>query len=116
MRAQLTHTISAKYDGADVGQVVQELSRRAGVALDVDPGAYQRVPAADRRVSLTLDDATVQSALESIAGYTGLGFDVTDSGVHVFNQYTPTPDVAAPPSAAPTTAPGVPPSTRPAGK
>ena len=58
------------------------------------------VDLADRRVSLLLDNATVQSALESIGGYTGLGFDVTPEGVHVYNQFTPEP-----PTTVPTTAP-----------
>ena len=91
VRQQLGHTISVRYTGVDVAQVLLELSQRAGVPLDVDPGAYQRVPPAYRRVSLLLDDATVQQALESIGGYTGLGFDVTDAGVHVYNQFTPAP-------------------------
>ena len=101
VRQQLGHKITARYNGVDVAQVLLELSQRAGVPFDVEPGAYQRVPAAYRQVSLLLDDATVQSALESIGGYTGLGFDVTDTGVHVYNQFTPTPEV-------------VPPATRPA--
>ena len=106
VRAQLQqHKTSARYAGTDVAQVLLELSQRAGVAFDVEPGAYQRVPAEYRKVSLLLENATVQSALESIGGYTGLGFDVTDTGVHVYNQYTPEP-------AKPTTAP----ATRPAPK
>ena len=108
VRAQLQHTVSAKYDRADVAQVLIELGQRAGVPFDVEPGTYQRVPAEYRKVSLLLDEATVQSALESIGGYTGLGFDVTDAGVHVFNQYTPTPDV--PPTPPPTTAPATQPA------
>ena len=69
VRQQLGHTINARYADVDVAQVLLELSRRAGVPFDVEPGAYQRVPAAYRKVSLLLDDATVQSALESIGGY-----------------------------------------------
>ncbi len=107
VRQQLGHTVTVRYAGVDVAQVLLELSQRAGVPFDVDPGAYQRIPAAYRQVSLLLDDAPVQQALESIGGYTGLGFDVTDNGVHVYNQFTPTPDVDPP-----TTAP----ATRPAGK
>ena len=91
VRAQLQHTVSARYSGADVAQVLMDLGQRAGVTFDVEPGAYQRVPAAYRHVSLLLDNATVQSALESIGGYTGLGFDVTADGVHVYNQFTPDP-------------------------
>ena len=102
VRQQLGHTITVRYAGVDVGQALLELSQRAGVPFDVEPGAYQRVPAAYRTVSLLLDDATVQQALETIGGYTGLGFDVTDVGVHVYNQFTPEAATR--------------PATRPAGK
>ena len=30
-----------------------------------------------------LDNATIQQALESISGVTGLSFDITEKGVHV---------------------------------
>ena len=96
VRQQLAHRITVRYAGVDVGQVLLELSQRAGVPFDVEPGAYQRIPPAYRNVSLLLDDATVQQALETIGGYTGLGFDVTDAGVHVYNQFTPAADAATP--------------------
>ncbi len=64
VRTQLGQPLSARYAGVDVGQVVLELAQRAGVDLDVDPGAYERVPAADRSIQLTLDNATVQQALD----------------------------------------------------
>ncbi len=96
VRGQLSHTITVRYTGVDVAQVLLELSQRAGVPFDVEPGAYQRVPAAYRQVSLILDDASVQQALETIGGYTGLGFDVTDTGVHVYNQFTPEPATTRP--------------------
>jgi hypothetical protein len=83
VRSQLNKTISARYNGVDVSQVLLELSQRADVDLIVDPGAYQKVPAQFRSIQLMLDDASVQAALESISGYTGLEFDVTDKGVHV---------------------------------
>ena len=96
VRQQLAHRITVRYAGVDVGQVLLELSQRAGVPFDVEPGAYQRIPPAYRNVSLLLDDATVQQALETIGGYTGLGFDVTDAGVHVYNQFTPAADAGTP--------------------
>ena len=57
-----------------------ELSQRAGVDFTVDPGAYQKIPAQFRNIQLLLDNASVQQALQSIGGYTGLGFDITDKG------------------------------------
>jgi hypothetical protein len=86
VRSQLTKTITARYNGVDVSQVLLELSQRAGVDFTIDPGAYQKVPAQFRSIQLMLDNASVQQALESISGYTGLGFDITDKGVHVSYQ------------------------------
>jgi hypothetical protein len=86
IRAQLTKTLSARYNGVDVSQVLLELSQRAGVDFTVDPGAYEKIPHEFRNIQLMLDNASVQQALESISGYTGLGFDITDKGVHVSYQ------------------------------
>jgi hypothetical protein len=90
IRDQLGKTITTRYNGVDVSQVVQELLVQAGVNFTVDPGAYARIPPAYRTVHLLLDNATIQQALESIGGYTGLGFDITGNGVHVVNQSVPT--------------------------
>ena len=89
VRSQLSKTISARYNGVDVSQVLLELSQRAGVDFSVDPGVYQKVPAQFRNIQLMLDNASVQQALETIGGYTGLGFDITDKGVHVSYQGDP---------------------------
>ncbi len=86
VRTQLSKTLTARYKAVDVGQVLMELFQRAGVDFTVDPGSYERVPAAYRNVTLLLDNATIQQALETIGGYTGLGFEVSDNGVHVWNQ------------------------------
>jgi hypothetical protein len=90
IRDQLAKTLTTRYSGVDVSQVVQELFQRAGVQFTVEPGAYARIPAEYRNVRLLLDNASVQQALESIGGYTGLGFEITDSGVHVAYQSVPT--------------------------
>jgi hypothetical protein len=89
IRDQLAKTLTARYNGVDVSQVVLELLQRAGVDFIVEPGAYQHIPAEHRNVRLMLDNATVQQALETIGGYTGLEFEVTDSGVRVANQSAP---------------------------
>ncbi len=90
VRGQLSKTLTARYNGVDVGQVLLELFQRAGVDFTVEPGAYEHVPASYRNIKLMLDDATIQQALETVGGYTGLGFEVTDQGVHVWNQTVPT--------------------------
>ena len=83
IRSQLSKTISARYTNVDVSQVVLELMQRAGVDFTADPGVYQKVQPQFRSIQLLLDNATVQQGLESVAGYTGLSFDVTDKGMHV---------------------------------
>ena len=87
IRTQLGKIISTRFDGTDVSQVLQDLFHRAGVSFTVDAGAYQRVPAEARSVRLALEDTSVQQALESIGGSTGLSFEVTDRGVHVSNAF-----------------------------
>jgi hypothetical protein len=50
IRSQLTKTLSARYNGVDVSQVLLELSQRAGVDLIIDPGAYQKIPTQFRSI------------------------------------------------------------------
>lgn len=83
IHSQLSKTITTTYRGVEVSQVVLELLQKAGVNFTIDPGAYQKIPTQFRGIQLMLDNATIQQALESISGYTGLSFDVTDKGVRV---------------------------------
>jgi len=89
LRTQLGKTLTARYRSVDVGQVLMELFQRAGVDFTVDPGAYQQIPPVYRNITLLLDNATIQQALQTIGGYTGLGFEVNDDGVRVWNQLNP---------------------------
>jgi hypothetical protein len=98
LRTQLGKTLTARYRSVDVGQVLMELFQRAGVDFTVDPGSYQHIPSAYRNITLMLDNATIQQALQTIGGYTGLGFEVNDDGVRVWNQLIS-------PATAPTTNP-----------
>jgi hypothetical protein len=98
IRSQLNKTLSARYNGVDVSQVLLELFQRADVDFTVDPGVYQKIPAQNRSIQLMLDNASVQQALESISGYTGLVFDITEKGVHVSYQ---TSDPASTPTTRP---------------
>jgi hypothetical protein len=84
IRTQLNKVLTARYNAVDVDQVLLELSQRAGVRFIVEPGAYQKVPAADRSITLLLDNASIQQGLDSISGHTGLAFEVTDAGVRVY--------------------------------
>lgn len=99
IRNQLQKTITVRYNNADVGQVLSELSQYSGVDFDVEPGAVQRIPAAARVLQLTLENRSVRQALEDISGFTGLNYDVTESGVVISNP-RPTFAAAAPASPA----------------
>jgi hypothetical protein len=85
VRKMLGKQISVRYDGVDVDQVLRELSARSGVEFTMEPGATQRVPREYRKVRLVLDNATIQQALESLAGFTGLGYVINESGVYIWN-------------------------------
>lgn len=88
IRNQLGKSITIRYNGVDVSQVLAELSQRSGVEFSIEPGAIQRIPAEFRTIRLYLDNATIKQALENLAGFTGLGYVVNESGVYVWNQLT----------------------------
>lgn len=90
VRTQLSKTITMRFAGVDVGQVLNELSQRAGVRFEIEPGAIQRVPQEVRNIHLMLDNSSILQALETIAGFTDLGYVVTPQGVYLWNrQYQP---------------------------
>ena len=91
VRGQLAKTITMRCAGVDVSQVLTDLSRRAGVRFEVEPGALQRVPGEVRNINLTLENTSITQALDSIAGFTGLGYVVTPRGVYLWNQSYQTP-------------------------
>src|SRR5205823_2322310 len=51
----------------------------------IEPGAIARVSPESRNIRLILDNVAIQQALESIMGFTGLAYTVTDKGVYVWN-------------------------------
>ena len=85
VRNLLMKTITIRYDGADVQEVLNELSRRAGVDFNYEAGAVQRVPQQFRTVKLTFDNASIKQSLESLASFTGLAYSVNDKGVYIWN-------------------------------
>jgi len=86
VRNQLLKTINTRFEGEDIMQVLQELSQLSGVHFEIEPGAIQRVPPEFRTVRLVLDNATVRQALESLAGFTGLGYTIKGGEVYLWNQ------------------------------
>jgi hypothetical protein len=85
IRTLLEKPVSARFAGVDVAQVLTELSRRSGVDFTVEPGAVQRIPQESRTIKLTLENVSVRQALESISGFTGLGYVINESGVYIWN-------------------------------
>jgi len=96
VRAQLGRTISVRHNGVDLSQVLLELSQRAGVDFTMEPGAVQRVAPEFRMVRLILDNVSVQQALETLSGFTGLGYVVNERGVYLWNPAQGTVPTTAP--------------------
>ena len=88
IKRQLTRTITVRYSSADVAQVLTDLSQKAGVPFDIEPGALQQLPPEARGINLILEDYTIHDALEAIRGLTGLDFMVREGGVYIWNQAT----------------------------
>ncbi|HWE03462.1 MAG TPA: hypothetical protein VG326_13740 [Tepidisphaeraceae bacterium] len=86
---QLDRTVTKRYSGVEVGQVLGDLSKSAGVAFSLEAGALQRVPPEFRRITLILDNARVREALEEIRGVTGLDYVVKPTGIYLWNQNPP---------------------------
>lgn len=91
VRQQLTKHVTRNYNGVPIGQVLTELSQLAGVDFNVEPGAYQRIAPEFRTIKLLLDNASIEQALEHIAGFTGLGYVVNPRGVYFWAASTGTP-------------------------
>jgi hypothetical protein len=90
IRMQLSKSITVRFNDVDVQQVLTELSARAGVPFALEPGAIQRIPPEYRNIRLILDHASIRQALETIGGFTGLGFTIRDHSIYFWNQSRPT--------------------------
>jgi hypothetical protein len=83
---QLGRPIELRFDGVDISQVLVELEQASGVPFEIEAGAVQRIPPESRRVTLILNPATVQQAMEAISGFTGLDYVVKGEGLYIWNQ------------------------------
>ncbi|MEO6434378.1 MAG: hypothetical protein ABIP55_01275 [Tepidisphaeraceae bacterium] len=88
VRDLLNKTITRRFGGVDVGQVLAELATLSGVNFAIEPGSIQRIAGDSRNIRLILDNAPIAQALESIAGFTGLAWSVNEKGVYVWNPGT----------------------------
>jgi hypothetical protein len=85
VRDMLGKTITRSWNGVDVAQVLAELANLSGTNFVIEPGAVQRIAGDSRNIRLVLENAPIQQALESIAGFTGLAWSVNDKGVYIWN-------------------------------
>jgi hypothetical protein len=85
-RLLLTKRLSRRYRGEELAQVLTDLSEFSQVSFAYAPGVLRLVPAKYQRVTLTLNDATVQQTLAILSGATGLKFTPTGQGVSVTYQ------------------------------
>lgn len=91
VRTLLNRPVTIRFAGVDVAQVLTELSRRSGVAFTIEPGAVQRIPIESRTIKLILENVSTRQALDSISGFTGLGYVMNESGVYIWNPAAATP-------------------------
>ena len=86
IKRQLNRTITVRYGGTDLAQVLSELSQKSGVPFDIEAGAILQLPPEARTINLMLEDYSIHDALEAIRGTTGLDFMVREGGVYLWNQ------------------------------
>jgi len=85
VRTLLERPITMRWSGVDVSQVLTELARRSGVAFTIEPGAVQRIAPESRTIRLVLENVSTRQALDSIGGFTGLGYVLNENGVYIWN-------------------------------
>ncbi len=90
VRNLLNKTMTVRFNGVDVQQVLLELSQRSGIEFAIEPGALQQIAQEFRSIRLIIENATVKQALENICGVTGLGYVVNESGIYVWHRLSET--------------------------
>ncbi len=85
VRDHLSKTMTVRYTNTDIAQVLEDLRRHSGVDFTIEPGAIQRVPSEFRNIKVFWENVTIEQALESLKGLTGLQYEVTDAGVKISN-------------------------------
>jgi hypothetical protein len=96
VRDQLNKTITIRYNGVDLSQVLMELSQRSGVPFDIQPGAIQQISPEFRSIKLFLDDASIKQALDAITGFTGLAYTVNEKGIYFWSNAATATSATAP--------------------
>jgi hypothetical protein len=85
----LSKTMTVRYTNTDIAQVLEDIRRHSGVDFKIEPGAIERVPPEFRNVKVFWENVSIEQALESLKGLTGLQYEVTDAGVTISNALPP---------------------------
>ena len=85
----LSKTMTVRYTNTDIAQVLEDIRRHSGVDFKIEPGAVERVPPEFRNIKVFWENISVEQALESLKGLTGLQYEVTDAGVTISNSLPP---------------------------
>ena len=79
----LSKRVTREFHDEPLQQVLTDLAGASGVLFTFSPGVLERVPEKYQKVTLRLDDATVEEGLQMISGATGLEFVTTGEGIRV---------------------------------
>jgi len=95
-----TTRVSLQYDQVSLQEALVDLTQRADVPLRIDPGALAALPPQmSQRFSLKIQHTSVQTALELVAGETGLDYVIESNGIRVVsNLATRDPSMTASPT------------------
>lgn len=120
MRRQLQQPIAMRMNSKPLSDVLAALGRTVNVPIRSEPGALASLPQhMQRNFSLNVQNEPVETVLEKIAGYTGLGYLIDAEGVVFYRPGAmPAPVVAptaalAAPQASPSSANDQSPETTP---
>lgn len=84
VRMKLKQRIDVEFKGQPIDTILQDLAQRANVALQFEPGCIGLLDEDLRQnSSLVMRSGTTSSALEALAGMTGLEYTVDSDGVRI---------------------------------
>ncbi len=81
---QLSKKVTVDYVQTSLKEVLVDLTRRAGVSLEMEPGALASLPPhVFERFPLRMEAATIRQVLEWICGLTGLSYSIEPNGIRI---------------------------------
>lgn len=81
---QLSRKVTVQYVQTTLEQALLDLTRRAGVSLEMEPGALASLPPhVFERFPLRMEAATIRQVLDWICGLTGLSFSIEANGIRI---------------------------------